>query len=135
MQQLLYISVAHKPLRQQAIMHLVAHARVRNRRNGITGTLIGSRRHFIQLLEGTQANLDKIYASVCHDSRHHAVLQLGRRDTKRRLLPDEDMGFDWSDGWPSDDRLSSAVTSMLGAIKNDAARRFLIRFASPELLP
>lgn len=135
MQQLLYVSVARNALESQAILGLVAHARLRNRRSGVTGTLIGSRRHFVQLLEGTRTDLEKIYGAVRADARHRAVLQLGRREAKERLLPGEDMGFDWCDSEAGEASLSAVIPRLLEAIEDERVRGSIARFARADLLP
>ena len=134
MQQLLYVSVARTRLNPQAVMQLVSSSRRRNGLHGITGTLVSSRYHFFQLLEGEGADIETIFGAIRQDPRHRAVLQLGRRHTLTRLLPDEHMGYSWADRDDRNAHLGAAVTNMVRAIADDDLRVALSRFARIEQL-
>ena len=134
MQQLLYVSVARTRLNPQAVMQLVSRARWRNCLHGITGTLVSSRYHFFQLLEGEKADIDAIFGAIRQDPRHRAVLQLGRRHIASRLLPGEDMAYCWTDRDDRDALLGAAVGNMVKAIKDKSVRAAIERFARAEQL-
>lgn len=134
MQQLLYVSVAKQRLNPQAVMQLVSRARRRNCLHGITGTLVSSRYHFFQLLEGEGADIDAIFGAIRQDPRHRAVLQLGRRFVSARLLPDEDMSYCWADRDDRNARLGAAVGNMVEAIADTDLRTAIGRFARAEQL-
>jgi hypothetical protein len=52
-------------------------ARRTNQRNGITGLLISSPAHFMQVLEGDEAVVRETYERICNDPRHsaHVILR------------------------------------------------------------
>jgi hypothetical protein len=59
-------------------------AQSRNPELGLTGVLIFSGRHFAQFLEGPDAGLERMKASIFRDQRHRGVLTLQSQSTERR---------------------------------------------------
>ncbi|WP_354114154.1 BLUF domain-containing protein [Bradyrhizobium sp. RT3a] len=59
-------------------------AQSRNPGLGLTGVLIFSGRHFAQFLEGPDAGLETMKASIFRDQRHWGVLTLQSQSTERR---------------------------------------------------
>lgn len=60
---------------------------------GITGILVHDRGRFIQLLEGPEAALDRLFAQIRSDKRHTSVTVLLREPCLDRLVPDWSMAF------------------------------------------
>ena len=91
--QLVYVSTATEPMSGQDLQELLDQARERNARNAITGMLLYKDRHFIQLLEGHEENVQKIFDSIKRDERNYDVQQLWFRYVQYRDFPDWTMGF------------------------------------------
>lgn len=72
---------------------LVADARERNRRFGVTGMLVHEGDRFFQWLEGPSAALDVLWTSISRDTRHEHVELLGEGVTPVRLFSDWDLRF------------------------------------------
>ena len=67
-------------------------SRRNNDDNGLTGVLLFAEGNFIQALEGPEAALEKTYARIIADPRHHLVLELYRAPISERNFPDWSMG-------------------------------------------
>lgn len=90
---LVYVSKAAEPMREDELAALLEQSRERNARNGITGMLLFKDRRFIQLLEGQEEDVQKIFESIRRDERHYAVEVLWSRYAQYRDFPDWTMGF------------------------------------------
>lgn len=62
---------------------IVTRAAAFNRSQGITGLLAIEKNRVCQTLEGPQAEVDALYASIRRDARHSGVLLLDRREIDR----------------------------------------------------
>lgn len=60
----------------------------RNTQEDITGFLICARTWFAQIMEGPQEAVDRLYARLETDPRHHALRLVSREAVDRRLFPD-----------------------------------------------
>lgn len=56
--------------------------------HGVTGLLLYNGRNFLQLLEGEQADLDRLMASIEVDPRHAGVAVLHKGEVEARVCPD-----------------------------------------------
>ena len=90
---LVYVSTASEPMNEEALAALLEQSRARNERNGITGMLLYKDGRFIQLLEGQEEAVQKIFSSIKRDERHHDVELLWLRYAQYREFPDWTMGF------------------------------------------
>jgi hypothetical protein len=72
MLQLLYISSATRPMLGIDVESILFTARRFNRNSQITGMLISSPSHFMQILEGEEAVVRQTYDRICDDPRHRA---------------------------------------------------------------
>ena len=90
---LVYVSTASEPMSDADLAELLAQSRERNGRNDITGMLLYKDDRYIQLLEGHEAQVQKIFDSIRRDDRHHDVQLLWFRYAQFRDFPDWSMGF------------------------------------------
>ena len=91
--QLVYVSDACEAMTQDAIELIMKRCRRNNGERNITGLLLYSGGHFIQLLEGHQPVLANLFATIRADARHHNVQQLYFEPAAVRLFPDWRMGL------------------------------------------
>jgi hypothetical protein len=91
--QLVYVSDATEPMTAEAVESIVEHCRRNNEERNISGLLIYSGGHFIQLLEGHQPVLEKLLARIREDERHYNVEQLYFAPADKRLFPRWRMGL------------------------------------------
>ena len=88
-----YASMASGPMDDEDLAELLAQSRERNALNDITGMLLYKDSRFIQLLEGHEEHVQKIFDSIRRDDRHYDVQLLWLRYAQFREFPDWTMGF------------------------------------------
>ena len=97
---MLYASRATGPQTGTVTANILAVAREHNAVHGISGVLCQGQGLYVQVLEGERAELNRLYARILRDPRHHDVQMLSFEEiTQRRygawsmahvLLPDDD---------------------------------------------
>ena len=90
---LIYVSTAVVPMSDEDLMYLLRQSRTRNKRNRITGMLLYKDGHFMQVLEGDEADVMKIFADIERDKRHKSVDVLLAEYIQYRDFPNWTMGF------------------------------------------
>lgn len=85
---LLYVSTATRPMTVEDLNGLVSAAETRNAALGVTGLLIFTGQHFMQLLEGERDVVENLFASICSDPRHRNIANLVAEPATRRACPD-----------------------------------------------
>jgi hypothetical protein len=64
-----------------------------NRLLGITGVLLYFNGSIIEVLEGKEEHVKKLYTTICQDTRHSHLIQLYAGPIKKRYFPDWFMGY------------------------------------------
>ena len=82
---------------RRAIEDILAVARERNARLGVTGALLCNREYFAQVLEGPREAVEEIYESIQCDERHTGTTVLRFRPAPRRDFPDWTMAYEGHD--------------------------------------
>lgn len=77
----------------KAVEAIVAEARCRNRVTGVSGALLFTGKHFVQVLEGDDAALDSLMAKLHADSRHENLIVTFRGPLRDRLFADWDLAY------------------------------------------
>lgn len=93
MHQVIYSSAAVAAFTETELGQLLARARINNERLGISGLLLYDDGSFLQVLEGDQQVIEKLYETIGRDKRHHRVVALLRRDVEERHFAQWRMGF------------------------------------------
>jgi hypothetical protein len=92
---------------------ILYQARERNKRDGITGSLICRADIYLQMLEGPRDKVTNLYARIVRDGRHTDQVLLYASDMETRQFADWDMRHDpartWL--WTRDEIWDGAVTS------------------------
>jgi len=91
--QLIYASIATKPLTEEALKELVTTCRANNARLGITGLLLYKNESFLQALEGEEGKTARLFEKIRLDRRHDGLVMLRRRPVDERSFPDWAMGY------------------------------------------
>ena len=73
MYQLIYISSSTKNLAREEFLELVAQSQLKNDAMGITGVLMFKDGNFMQVLEGEQELIAKLYSAIKVEPRHTLV--------------------------------------------------------------
>jgi hypothetical protein len=93
MNQVVYSSAAVAPFSEAQLTELLARARTKNDRLGVTGMLLYHDGSFLQVLEGEASVLEALFTAISADKRHHRVVALLRREVDERHFGDWRMGF------------------------------------------
>jgi Sensors of blue-light using FAD len=91
--QVIYSSAAAVPFSESDLSRLLLRARANNERLGITGLLLYHEGSFLQALEGDEAALDSLFATISADKRHDHIVKLLARELNERLFAGWNMGF------------------------------------------
>ncbi|HGK3768745.1 TPA: diguanylate phosphodiesterase [Klebsiella pneumoniae] len=73
---IIYRSHAHSSISRTSIMEMIELANAHNIKSDVTGILIFNGIHFLQLLEGPEAQVNDIYTRICRDTRHFNIVEL-----------------------------------------------------------
>jgi hypothetical protein len=90
---LLYVSTAEPQLNNAALERLVETAQRRNAALDITGLMVFTGSHFMQLLEGPRDGVEAVFHMICQDKRHSAIARLIAEEVAERSCPDWSMAM------------------------------------------
>lgn len=93
MLQLTYISDRCAGVSKEQLSLIHQQAEHNNARLHITGLLLMTNKHFMQLLEGDAATVQSQFAKIAKDSRHENVRLVSERAVTLRQFPDWHMGL------------------------------------------
>jgi hypothetical protein len=88
-----YVSTETGDIGTQGMIELMTQARRLNTQRNITGLLLHREKSFYQVLEGTEAEVRRTFASIEKDERHTAVDVLFDGEIEEREFADWQMGF------------------------------------------
>ncbi|MCH1867118.1 BLUF domain-containing protein [Nocardioides sp. CFH 31398] len=91
---LTYLSSATEPFSREQLEELLAQARPKNERLGVTGMMLYAGGNFIQTLEGEEDAVTDLYSTIEKDQRHREIMIMLREKVKERSFPDWSMGFE-----------------------------------------
>ena len=91
---LIYSSSPTKTLSDIELELLLSTARVENEKHHVTGMLVCVPDNYLQLIEGSEEAIKRLYKNILNDSRHSNVITLKEGHINERFFPDWAMGFD-----------------------------------------
>lgn len=90
---LVYISSSVSEFSEADLVALLKQSREKNARLDVTGLLLYRDGNFMQVLEGPDDAVRKLFETILADSRHRGVIKLLERQVKRRQFADWAMAF------------------------------------------
>ncbi len=90
---LLYVSTADPEITASTLENIIQTAEARNGALGITGLLVFTGTHFMQLLEGPKDAVEAVFDMICQDPRHSAIARLIAEPTETRSCPNWSMAL------------------------------------------
>jgi hypothetical protein len=90
---IIYMSSASVPFSPTDLQSLLEISRKNNAESGITGLLLYKDGNFLQVIEGDQAVVDKLYAKISLDKRHGHLLAFFKEEIPEREFPNWSMAF------------------------------------------
>lgn len=86
MYRLIYKSRSLEEMDWDTVQTILHESEANNGLNGITGFLLASRTHFLQVLEGTFEDINQTYLRIVRDTRHDHVQLLSYEVIDARLF-------------------------------------------------
>ncbi len=93
MYQLTYSSISKEGLIVEDLENILETAKSINFQNDISGCLVYHNENFIQILEGEEENVLKIYDKIKEDGRHHSIKLLWDNQINTRSFQEWNMAF------------------------------------------
>jgi hypothetical protein len=90
---LVYGSSAKTKMGDGELVDILAKAREKNGRLGITGMLLYRGGNFLQVLEGEKSVVEALYDVIKRDPRHYTVELIAKRPVAQRGFGEWEMGF------------------------------------------
>lgn len=94
---LIYTSSPTRVLSANETEDLLATCRKQNEIHSVTGMLLCFTRMYIQLIEGPEEEIRRLYENIKQDSRHSRITTLKQGPISQRFFPGWSMGYDKSD--------------------------------------
>lgn len=91
--QLIYVSVAREPFSESELVSLLETSRRNNVACGVTGMLLHEDGTFLQILEGPEEVVQRLYDRIRLDRRHDGHLVLWRKEVEEPTFDGWSMGF------------------------------------------
>ena len=90
---LCYVSSAKSSLSETDLEHLFRVNKRNNTKLGISGLLVYNNGNFLQILEGEEQKIHKLFAKISQDSRHNNIIKLIQAPIEERIFDDYESGF------------------------------------------
>jgi len=131
MKRIMYISTTTRKLTDQEIDEIGRRSTVNNARVNVTGVLLSAHEFFFQILEGEEADVDRVLERIRRDPRHKDVLILkAEQGVSDRLFSKWSMKTIRLDG--SNHMILQAIRIMLENITE--SHRIIERYTQPAVL-
>lgn len=118
---IIYTSLVARGVRYSDAERISAEAAVRNERVGVTGLLLYTPSHFVQVLEGKAETLEHLLARIQRDQRHSQLRVIDRRDVDVSEFA----------GWAMQAHVSAAKSAEIVGLNTDRTLT-LLRHARDE---
>ena len=90
---LIYVSRAEEHVDYEEILNILTHAWKYNHNSYISGMLVYDNKHFMQIIQGPIATIDKLYARISNDARHTDIKLIGEELLHDRNCSGWGIGF------------------------------------------
>lgn len=90
---LVYTSTIEDNFSPQDIEAIIEIARKNNKKHNVTGMLCFNRKYFLQCLEGSRTQVNKIYHNILNDPRHSNIIMLDYKEISTREFCEWSMGY------------------------------------------
>ncbi|NCG18889.1 MAG: hypothetical protein GWP91_07750 [Rhodobacterales bacterium] len=94
LKRIMYISRARHRMTKGELVDLLAGARIRNEKSGITGLLVYDAGYFAQVLEGPESSIESLLANIAKDPRHDEYSLVSEGLVDERYF--EGWSMDWA---------------------------------------
>ena len=91
--ELTYCSIASNNLKQKDILKILAKSKEHNKKNNITGCLLYHNHEFLQIIEGEEEHILKVFEKIQQDKRHDQIILLEQGKKTNRLFENWNMTY------------------------------------------
>ncbi|SNS03348.1 BLUF domain-containing protein [Antarctobacter heliothermus] len=119
MKRLIYLSSAVRLATRDDLARILGAARRNNRRDGVTGLLMYHDGTFLQILEGEEEAVDRVFGRIALNDLHRGIQSLPPTQVRERLFADWTMAFANPDTLCGDDDLGAKAFE---AVRQDLDR-------------
>jgi hypothetical protein len=88
MYRLIYKSCSKTPVDWELVNSIIKNSQKRNAEHDISGALLATKNHFLQVLEGSFEDVNNLFCSIVRDSRHDRVQLVSFMCVENRIFPD-----------------------------------------------
>jgi len=93
MHHIMYMSTAAVVVGENELKQMLVYYRGNNQQHDITGLLLYSGEHYVQLIEGKEADLRMLFTKIVKDYHHIDIIKLADGKISQRMFSDWSMGF------------------------------------------
>ena len=86
MYRLIYKSRSDRAIDWNLVNKIISSSEEHNAKEGITGILLATRSHFLQVIEGDFVEINKVFLRIARDPRHEDVQLIGFDCVESRLF-------------------------------------------------
>ena len=90
---IVYASAAVRLFSEEELVRMLKKCRINNEKANITGMLLYKGGNFIQVLEGPDEAVTRLYDKIQKDPRHDSIMTLMKQSISERQFPGWEMGF------------------------------------------
>ncbi|MBN2858102.1 MAG: BLUF domain-containing protein [Candidatus Delongbacteria bacterium] len=90
---LIYASRSEKGITEKDILDILKFARKNNKAVNVTGMLLFDSGSFLQVLEGDEEELNKLFKTISKDKRHTDIVKIVNEAIPERKFKDWSMGY------------------------------------------
>ncbi|MTW21907.1 BLUF domain-containing protein [Allochromatium palmeri] len=127
---ILYLSRTSLGVGDEALKQILEVSRRKNKELGITGMLCCGGGHFIQVLEGEQEEVFRLYGRILDDRRHFDSVLIGVAPIKQRLFGSWAMGYLANPPEVMEARRKDLLAAWAGRLEADELLTLMKRFAA-----
>jgi Sensors of blue-light using FAD len=93
MYHLIYVSHATDPFYEDDLLTLLKKCRAYNKKHEVTGMLVYLNERFMQVLEGPESTVNRLYEKIQRDPQHKKVSRILVGHSAQRIFTNWSMGF------------------------------------------
>ncbi|NEX20442.1 BLUF domain-containing protein [Thiorhodococcus mannitoliphagus] len=125
---MMYVSRVSGGVGDDELKQILESSRRKNKTLNVTGVLCGGGGHFIQVLEGEQDDLFRLYGEILNDRRHYDSVLIGVASIKQRLFGGWSMGYLSNPPEMMEVRRKELIAAWEGRLEGSELLRLMKRF-------
>jgi len=83
---MIYKSRSSAQMTLELVREIATPSEIRNEQAGLTGVLLATQTHFLQVIEGTFEEVNRVFQRICRDDRHYDLMLISFAVIDARLF-------------------------------------------------